>query len=560
MPSVLERLEELKSSFGPEAARERRLLVARLERATLRTAAEVERLHEALCFARAYPDDAETAAAVERALARFPRRRDLRRHAADLENSGIAGTDTSYPYFAPTARWLAARWPRALDLVWENVADDSRLERLLPLLAHYAETPALDEAPISTADWLERLRARDETAATFLVRRLAERYPDGFDFERTYEDLDLVLNLRPASGTPTRGSELAPRGPRRFQRRPLARARPDLRLEIDRPPRAVRQLSRRQGREMVDLARAAMVARARDLDAFAYGSEEDVRLIEWEDGLAFAAIGVVPERRLMLEAVYGFLTLKNRVPIGYVLNSALFGSAEIAYNVFSTFRGGEAALVYARVLATVRHLFHADAFTIFPYQLGDENEEAIESGAWWFYQKLGFRPRDGATLGLMRRELERMRRDAGHRSTAATLRRLARHNVYLSHGPERADVIGELPFAGVGLAVSDLLSRRFAHAPDRGLEAAAEVAAERLGAGPERGWSRGERLAFRRWAPLVLALPRWESWDADERRALLEVIRAKGGRRESDFVHRFDAHPRLRRAVASLARRHAPAD
>ena len=25
-----------------------------------------------------------------------------------------------------------------------------------------------------------------------------------------------------------------------------------------------------------------------------------------------------------------------------------------------------------------------------PYQLGLENDDALKSGAWWFYQKLGF--------------------------------------------------------------------------------------------------------------------------------------------------------------------------
>jgi len=47
----------------------------------------------------------------------------------------------------------------------------------------------------------------------------------------------------------------------------------------------------------------------------------------------------------LLESVYGFLTLKNGIPIGYVLVSALFGSSEIAYNVFETYRGGEAGAV-----------------------------------------------------------------------------------------------------------------------------------------------------------------------------------------------------------------------
>jgi hypothetical protein len=30
--------------------------------------------------------------------------------------------------------------------------------------------------------------------------------------------------------------------------------------------------------------------------------------------------------------------------------------------------------------------------SVYPYQLGHDNEEAIESGAFWFYRKLGFRP------------------------------------------------------------------------------------------------------------------------------------------------------------------------
>ena len=116
--------------------------------------------------------------------------------------------------------------------------------------------------------------------------------------------------------------------------------------------------------------------------------------------------------------MYGFLTLQNGVPIGYVLASALFGSSEIAYNVFETYRGGRSARVYGRVLAMVRALFGADTFTIDPYQLGHENEEAMRSGAWWFYQKLGFRAaRRPRRVRSCARELARMRADAAHRSS-----------------------------------------------------------------------------------------------------------------------------------------------
>ncbi len=50
-------------------------------------------------------------------------------------------------------------------------------------------------------------------------------------------------------------------------------------------------------------------------------------------------------------------------------------------------------------------------------------------------------------------------------------------------------------------------------------------------------------------------LPGVQRWTAAEKRALVAVVRAKGGRRESDFVRRFDAHRRLRRAIVSLAQR-----
>ena len=42
------------------------------------------------------------------------------------------------------------------------------------------------------------------------------------------------------------------------------------------------------------------------------------------------------------------------------------------------------------------------------------------------------------------------------------------------------------------------------------------------------------------------------------RQALAGVIRAKGGRRESDFVRLFDGHTKLRRATLNLAKATPP--
>ena len=554
--AALRRLEALRYVFGEAAAGEKRPLVARLSRTRFTGAAALLRFHDALVFVRSCPDDPALLRAVERTLRGFARRADLLALRGRLADTGVAGTDIRFRFFAPTALRLAARWPDRLRYDWDAWDDPGRLEELLPLLAVYCESPGMDEYDLGLRGWLARMKPPRDGDAAFVIRRLAQRVKDGFLFEKLVDGIDAPMVLAAGPGGPSRTLGRWPGSPVAFMRSAPERSRPDLAAELQRPPLAVRTLSRGQGRRMIELAAEAMVTRSRDLDVFAYADPADVRLVDCGDGLQFACLGALPERRLLLESVYGFLTLRSGVPTGYVLTSALYGSAEIAYNVFDTWRGGEAARVYGRVLAMTAQLFGVDSFTIYPYQLGGAgNEEGLASGAWWFYRKLGFAPRETSARALMRREEARIARNPPHRSSRAVLAQLGEANVYWHAGANRDDVIGLLPLANIGLAVTDFLARRHGSEPDRGAAACTAKAAARLGLGPARDWSAGERLAFARWAPLVLLLPGLARWSPAERRAALAVIRAKGGTRESEFVRRFDAHPRLRAAVAALARK-----
>ena len=552
---ALERLDRIRSTYGGEGTAAAKLeCLARLERASLPRARDVLRLHEALCWLRAYPDDAALLARVERMLARFDRRRDLRKHRRALADTGIAGTAIAFRFFAPTAARLARRWPDLLTIDWPAFKNASRLDPLLSLFALHAESPGLDEYAYTTRQWIARLKGPRETDAAFLVRRFEALRMDEPSRATFYDDLDPPLRLAPGPDTPSRTRARFAPADVVFQSRPLVTARPRLADEYRRPIVAERLLDRREGQVIVDLACDAMVTRSRDLDVFVYGDPGDVRLLDCGAGLQLAAIGARPERRLLLEAVYGFLTLKNGVPIGYVLASALNRSSEIAYNVFETYRGGESSAIYGRVVACVRHLFDADAFTVFPYQLGDGNEEGLRSGAFWFYQKLGFEPRDPEARRVLARERARIRAHPRHRSDLATLKKLAAHNVFWQPGSRRRDdVMGMLPLPNVGLHVTRYLAGRFGSDRERAARVCSAEAAALLGVRSLRAWTPGERLAWERWAPLVIVLPGASGWSRAERAALARVVRAKGGRRETDFVRLFDAHPKLRRAVRRLA-------
>jgi len=539
-------LERLKDRYGKGLGASKRALLKRLARTRLKSAAQVLRLHEALCFLRAYPDDARLRAQAVRMLSKFARRADLRSHRDALENSGIAGTVIRHAYFWPTLRWVAQRWPKQLSMDRTDRVAAQRIETALPLLLTAAESDwARERRPRGFAA-LDCLRGKAVSDATSFMHLIEALPGDGRTREAFHDAIEPIYLLAPGKDTPSRSLAHHAVGPMVAQRRALRRVRPDLRAEMRRPPLRVRTVSAHEGAQLIELARAAMFTRERDLDAFAYGDPRELRIVHEAGGLAFALNGVIPERRAPIPALFGALSLQNGVPIGYIQLDVAGRSAAISFNTFPSFRGAEAAHVFARMLAMAHHLLGAESFTFEPYQLGDGNDEAIESGAWWFYRKLGFAPRAARALRLARREAARAAARPGYRSSAATLRALAQSHLYFELDPKAPRPLP--PLAALGERVSRALAARGA---DRGaaLEACVEEALARTGRRSLAGFDPAQRQAWRRWAPLIVSLPELTRWSGAEKRALVELVRAKAARSEFDYIRRFNAHPRLARAL-----------
>ena len=550
-PAPVLELHRLRTQFGPPASRRKLELLRRLAATTLSSPRQVLQLHECLCFLRAFPDDAALLMQVETMLAGFSRRADVRRHRTALDDTGIAGTTIYFRFFWFTAAWLVARWPDRITVDWANAGDAPRLLTLLPLLATPAESAAMESAAPDARRGVDRLRGPAESGARFLVRRFEALRADSFLREWLFESFDLMLRLDPGPTTPSRTRAAQPVGRIAFQERAFDAGRPDLRRALRRSPRVVRPCNPPQADTWIDAARASMVTRNRDLDVFETADRRDVQRLDCGDGFELVLIGVLPERRFLLDCAYGLLLVQNGVPIGYTQVNVLFGSAAVAFNIFESFRGAGSASIYGRVLGALHHLFGCDAFTVDPYQLGHHNAEGLRSGAWWFYYKLGFRPHDAAVQEVLRRELRAMQRDARHRSNRATLQALSAAPLFWYASKPRRDVLGHVDLAHIGAHASRLLAVRFGADRERGLRECARLAARRLGVA-EPTSSPGVRSAWQRWAPLVLALGGIEAWSHDDKRALAAVIRAKGGRREVDFARRFDAHRPLRRALLRL--------
>ena len=163
--TLLRRLEKVRLEYTGDAAARKLDLLKRLARARLPDAKAVLRLHEVVCFLRAYPDDAEVRAQVEAMARGFARRADLKAFADELIDSGIAGTETYYSFYARAAAWLAEKWPERLHVDWAEFGKEDLLYSRLSLIARWAETPGLDEGEGELRDWIARMKGPREGTA-----------------------------------------------------------------------------------------------------------------------------------------------------------------------------------------------------------------------------------------------------------------------------------------------------------------------------------------------------------------------------------------------------------
>ncbi|MDH3508886.1 MAG: hypothetical protein OEQ25_17240, partial [Gammaproteobacteria bacterium] len=338
-----------------------------------------------------------------------------------------------------------------------------------------------------------------------------------------------------------------------YQDQPMRPATTDLK-QASKQPLGFSRVTGTRARLLIELARGAMVSRFRDLDPIAYADPHDVRVVDCGWGIQIVLYGVVPERRFLLESEYGHLILKNGVPVGYGSAWSLYGTCLLNFNIFPTFRGGQGVLLYAKAFAVYQQLLNADTFVAEPYQLGEDNEEAIQSGAWWFYNKLGYKPYHREASRLAKSENEKRRARKNYRSSPSILRRLAQAPMFLHLKRRRKDVLGLVELEACGLAVTDYLSRQHESERARAEADCAKTVCGWLEIDP-RKLPGNQRLWLRRWSPLIVSLGSVPGWSGSSKAALKAVLLAKGGQQESRYVHLFDRHRQLREALLKLSRR-----
>jgi hypothetical protein len=239
-------------------------------------------------------------------------------------------------------------------------------------------------------------------------------------------------------------------------------------------------------------------------------------------------------------------------------------------------------------LHCLRALTAAKCFSIYPYQIGQNNDEAIDSGAFWFYRKLGFRPGRSDLQNLCEREAKRIAANPKYRTPRRTLRRLAEAPMFFEmnragigertfrNGTLGSDTLGKgttssravrvaklstaaaargpwdtFSTRNLGLHINRRMARDFDGDCEQIRQASTTAVTRALKLDPAH-WTQAQVHSLENWSLVLALIPDLPRWAADEKNQLIKIIRAKSAPNEMSYLRQTQRHPRLRAELLRL--------
>jgi hypothetical protein len=466
MKKALHTLQSLRTKYEVAAlAEKRQLLKSRLITANA-TAKELFELHELLLFIRAYPDNEEILRLAEQcqekcnnAIQRILRKRSSSTQRI-FENTGIIGTTITGCFSYDLVSWLHHQYPTAI--CFDSFGGDVEevYAHLLSLLPASIREHYTDHGYTTAEEWLQTSASHNRydqlklILSLFSSEQLHFRQRDAlFDRLQLYVEIDTTR-------VPCRSNNSIPRPAVYYHEQGLIR-KTDLNTILQEALPEEKNLSHEEKQQYIASIRLQLLSLYRETDPGTYADINDLHVYHVGRGMEIVLQGMQPERRNPIDAYIGFMAFKNGLPYAYGGAWLLGKMAKIGINVFPSFRGGESAWFFAQLKRVYYQQFNPAYFVAEPYQIGRDNPEGIETGAFWFYYRLGYRPMQNKLQQLAAEHWKKMLAQPGKKSPVKILLQLVEDEmVYLPSGNESA-LKQKFDTAGLSHAITSHIRKRY---------------------------------------------------------------------------------------------------
>lgn len=420
--SLISQLFSIRNRYGKKFSSRKLKLLDTLSREKVKGKQALQSYYNTLLFLIAYPDNATVYKNANKSLQQL----HLYIHSHEiikdrLFNSGITNTRLCAAFSFEIVKWLRKKHPKHIRLS-SFEADDGQITSLLAVVMPRVESEILLDANATWRSWLKQSLKKGEDLLDRFIAIFDETDIRPGIRDELWNGIGINVEIEFSLHDCLPGSLITPYYHRsikkNFMQLPTSRA-------------IVVKLGEADAEQIIESARMILVRHLREIDPITFTAAQFVSYYRLPRGLSIALMGMVPERRNPIDSYMGYVVFKNGLPVAYAGSWILFDSGRIGLNVFPAYRGGESQYIFEQVLQLHRRVYHLNRFSVDPYQIGKENSDGIQSGAFWIYYRAGFRPVREEQKRIAEEEARKIKSTSGYRSPGPVLTKLANSRMEL---------------------------------------------------------------------------------------------------------------------------------
>lgn len=553
---TIDRLANLQYQYGPAHIAQKLELIQQAEVLSLKKAEDLIALHDRLLCMMAYADNTAIYEAAEKTLSGLAEKtKTFLETAGDtavwkITESAIAHSSINSTFSYELSKWLVNTYPQQV-LYSGCTASKEMITRVFSQVLPAAVSDSLFDNQEYTLEQLVKKasgKAKPMDVLQWTITQFDAAAIPNKSKEQLFEMLEVYLAWNTDELSPTKTFGRNEQGKKFFFHNKQLQHHADLRkIFLDRKLNPV-SLNPTEKKHLCDVAKGVLCSHYREIDPITYADEKETELYDMGRGITIALYFLLPGWRLPCESYVSYMAFRNGVPLSYGGGWMFFDRAKLAGNIFPAFRGGESAMLFAQLYRLYHLRFGANCFQVDPYQIGQKNEDAISSGAFWFYHRLGFRPDDAKLLQLANEEDASRKADKKYRSTAAVLRQFAKAEMLLN-------LSGRLHISHK--QVVEKMNRLVAQQYRGDYASYFAVTIEALGkAFKKQGLILPKELQQNRLAAhlcgLVFVCSNFATWSKSDLKKMMEAMRQKVSGSESRFLKEFNGIKKLRKDIYSF--------
>jgi hypothetical protein len=440
--------------FDEEGLAQKNNDLKELTKTPLLTSKSLQDYYEILIFLVAYPSNKSELSLVEKELKRCTAfvKKNKAKCADIFSNSGLPFT----PYIS---RYSHDCNCRLLSLPYADVSLNGFENSSIELGEALKHTLPIIEISDASAGWknnelLDVLNIPIRNRLQFICSELAKLNNTPFIKDHFFDGLGLYTEINPKSPTLSKAFNRLNFAKPFFHSSILKKF--DFNSLINSPLPVQTELSVENKTSLISVIENSLTILGRETDPITYMDSRSLRYFELDHGISVAIYGMTAERQLPLESYVGYTLFKNGLPSAYG-GAWIFGEAAyFGINIFESFRGGESGFVLCQLLRVYRQAFKVNYIEVEPYQYGLNNPEGIQSGAFWFYYRFGFRPVDKSLAALAAKETIKLSKVKWYRTSEKILLSFTESNIALNFNKKTPVKVQD-----VALKISQLINKKY---------------------------------------------------------------------------------------------------